>query len=288
MNPDSFAKLNQFDSVSILEDRKFAVLFKGRAGAGKSTAALSFPGPHYIVTADLNDETNREGALDGKLFGGAHIGRGEWGHYADIIVPAVVNRRVQVENKETGEWIPAQTIVVDSISFLAQICMHDIVGNNDRTQRDYGRLLDRLQDTTASMLSARKPMRNQKNEITHPGYNIVFTCHLRDLTDTEGNVLSVAPDIDGQFRGRIDACFDYTLLCKSEMKTSLVEIPGGGKRAEKSKQFTLYAAAPDAKTECKGGRLPAELIIEEGQSVYDRLNETWKVGVPSNASDETK
>ena len=48
------------DLIATPEQSAISVLFKGKPGAGKTSAALSFPGPILYIQCDPNTETVRK------------------------------------------------------------------------------------------------------------------------------------------------------------------------------------------------------------------------------------
>ncbi|MBK25968.1 MAG: hypothetical protein CME70_18345 [Halobacteriovorax sp.] len=261
----SFEKLQTFDA-STMVDSRISLLAKGPSGSGKTTLALSFPEPIFLIYADVNRDTVRRLAVDGgrDIKG---IAVNEWNEYQTQIVPQIISRRIE-----------ASTIVVDSISFLAQVMWRDLQGSRSHlTQQDFGTGLRRLSETTRDIMATSIPRGD------HPGYHIVFTTHVRDVTSEQGALLKVSPNIMGQFKDQIEAYFDYAVLTNSEMVSSTKKV-NEKTVAVRSTQYKIITSPPDRYNTCKGGNLPPEIVISEGGSPFDEMNKTWKLGVSTNVS----
>jgi hypothetical protein len=106
----------------------------------------------------------------------------------------------------------------------------------------------------------------------HPGYNIVFTSRIRENTDEKGNLVDPGYQccMWGQFKDHIESFFNYILLCEASNTTA----KGSTKPI---RQFKIYSVPPNRYHTCSGGELPPEIIVPEGKSAFDLLNEYWKV-----------
>lgn len=264
----SLDKLRVFNAETMVDSR-ISLLAKGLSGSGKTSLACSFPEPVFVVYADVNRDTVRRMAIDqGRdIFG---VAVDAWHEYHNQVVPEIAARKVK-----------ASTIVVDSISFLAQIMWADLQGTRAHlTQQDFGTGLRRLGETTRDMVAATMPRGD------HPGYHMVFTTHLRDVTNEQGALLKVSPLIMGQFKDQLEAYFDYAVLTSAEMLTKTEKVNGVTK-AVHSRQFKVITSPPDRYNTCKGGNLPAEILISDGSLAFDEMNKTWKLGTPATAETQS-
>jgi hypothetical protein len=241
-----------------MRDARLSVLLKGASGSAKTETALSFPDPIRVIYTDVNRETVRKAIARGVKIEGTAVRT--WSEYSDQIVPTLVSRKFE-----------GNTIVVDTVDFLSALMWKDIEGTKARLAiQDFGTGLRRLSETTRALVSLTLP------EGDHPGYHVVFTSHLKDVSDDSGALLKVAPAIMGQFANQIEDYFDYVLLMQSEL-ASKVETVNGVTKNVKSKQFKIWSVPPDRYHTCKGGDMPAELIVPQGTKAFDLLNEYWKV-----------
>jgi hypothetical protein len=259
-NP-AFNNLTRFHAGNIAESR-LSVLLKGVSGSGKTHASLTFPEPILSIYADVNRETMRRSIDSGVQVEGLAIDN--WADYSSVVMPEIVNRKVQ-----------AATIVVDTIDFLADLMWRNIQGTKHALAiQDFGTGLRRLGETTRDLVASTIPRGD------HPGYHIVVCSHLKDVSDDGGALLKIAPAIMGQFANTIEDYFDYVLLCRGELTTSVEKDPSGRTRSVKAKQYKILSVPPDRYHTCKGGGLPPELVIPEGARAFDILNEYWKVQSP--------
>jgi hypothetical protein len=264
----SLDNLRRF-SADTMVDSRVSLLAKGPSGSGKTTLACSFPEPVFMVYADVNRDTVRRMAVDqGRDISGVPVEA--WNEYQNDVVPEIAARKLD-----------AATIVVDSISFLAQIMWANIQGTRAHlTQQDFGTGLRRLSETTRDMVAATMPRGD------HPGYHVIFTTHLRDVTTEGGALLKVSPLIMGQFKDQLEAYFDYAVLTSAEMLTTTEKVNGQTK-AVRSRQFKVITTPPDRYNTCKGGDLSPEIIIADGASAFDEMNKTWKLGTPTEPETST-
>ncbi len=237
-----------------LTNPKVSLLLKGDSGTGKTHTALGFPGPIYTAYADVNRATLRNFMRADATIGGASVP--SWDPFAKEFVPAVINRT-----------IPAATLIIDTIDMIAEMLIAKIKGTRAGLEiRDWGTVHDSLADVTKSLASATAPRGD------HPGYNVVFTAHLRDVTDDKGALLRRVPGFSGGFANKIEAYFDYVFLCTAREVSKEVN-----RKAVRSKEFTLHTVSPDRYNSCKGGALPPQITVAENDCAFDMLNEYWKL-----------
>ena len=247
--------LQTFGSSQPPSVARLSVLLKGHSGSAKTETALSFPGPIHLIYTDVNRETVRKA-----IARGVEIAR-RMLEEASGVMPPIFNREVK-----------ASTIVVDTYDFLVELMWRDIEGSRNKLAiQDYGTGLRRQSETTRQLVSCTMPQGD------HPGYNVVFTSHLKDVTDDTGSLLKVTPAIMGQFANKLEDYFDYVLLLQGEMASSVQQV-GGVSKSVKTKQFKIWSVPPDRYNTCKGGGMPAELIVPEGTNAFAMLDEHWKTG----------
>jgi len=147
----------------------------------------------------------------------------------------------------------------------------DIEGTRGKlTMQDFGTGLRRMGEATRALVSLTLPYKD------HPGYHVVFTSHLKDQTDDSGSLLKIGPALMGQFANQIEDYFDYVLLMQAEMVAKIEQVNGVTKSVP-SKQFKIWSIPPDRYHTCKGGDMPAEMVVPNGGKAFELLNEWWKV-----------
>lgn len=248
------------------KDRKISVLLKGTSGTGKSQLAHLFPPPVFSVYTDPNRRTVMDLKAAGREIDARRVT--EWPQFSRFIVPAVVNRQ-----------IPASSIVVDTWDFLFAQMIEDIRGSRPMMQiQDWGTVLSRANESVLSLVSATAPWKD------HPGYNIIFTCHTKKITDDKGNITEIAPAIQGQFKDSLEAFFDVVLICDKDFRT----FPRKEGPSEKKRVFLLRSVPLDPRVEtCKStANWPPVIQIEAGQSGYELLKDYWNPN--QNRPDGTK
>jgi hypothetical protein len=103
-------------------------------------------------------------------------------------------------------------------------------------------------------------------------YNVVATCHLKDVYQKEGDspvLQKVGLGLTGGFKDSCEALFDNVWLCVQGTKTTVVD----GKAA-KTKVWRYHTVAPDRYHYCKSIEgLPNVIEIEEGGSLYAAIQE---------------
>ncbi len=241
-----------------------SVLLKGVSGSGKTRTALSFPEPILVLYADVNRETVRTVAKSGTNLKTIPIE--SWTQYENQIIPCIAERKLGIVNEDGTQWEP-RTIVLDTFDFLSDLLWREIQGNRDQLQiPDYGKGLRRMANTTRELIYSTTPRAG------HPGYHVVVCSHVKDITDDGGNLVKVSPAVMGQFKDQIEDYFDYVLLCESEV-ASKVE----GAKVTKARRFKIHAAPPNRYHTCKGGALPTELDVPEGDSAFTILNKHLEI-----------
>ena len=233
------------------EEAKLSVLFKGKPGGGKTSAALSFPGPILYIQCDPNTETVRKHS-DATLH---RVVVPDWKSFNSHVRPTFRDRKWLSDNG-------IKTVVIDSWSFLSMLMVDQLSGSDGKMQmQDWGQLLHRQKDTLKELIWLTVP------DGEHEAVNVVVTCHTKENTDDEGRIQSIGLSIQGQFKDAMEAYFDYALICENASKNKAVS----GK-VESSQEFIIHAAPPPKQT-TKGGSLPGQMVVPHGGSAYSVLNE---------------
>ena len=241
-----FAKLPRLDPT----ESKRTVLLKGLSGSGKTESALSFPGPLTVIHTDRNFATLNAAVARGVKVDPIPVS--SWKDYEQVIVPAIANRELD-----------CQTVVVDTVDFLLDLMWREIQGTRSKlTQPDWGTGLTQASQTTFSITSAAHAVPGRRS------YNIVFNCHLKNVTNEDGGLVRIAPALKGAFEAAIENYFDYVLLLEAGVTTTIVGTPPV---AKKDRKFIVYTVPPTPLHTCKGGSLPAEVVIPNGRGLYETL-----------------
>lgn len=267
--PTDFASLPRVNAGNLeTEDPNKSILFTGFSGGGKTRSSLSAPGPIVTVYADANRETARDAAVLRKDI--EIMPLTTWADYEDVFVPTVRNRKVE----EYLGLDSVRTIVVDTISSLAGELVAETQGSRSALAiQDWGTILRKLSTTTRDLVNTTRPTKD------HPGYNIIFNTHLNEKEDN-GNLLGYKPAIMGQFAGKLPAFFDYVFLCEAQLVAENKTVDGKLK-AVKVRQHKLYTVPPSHLYFCKGSsKLPPEIIIKDGEFVWDILSKYWDHKTP--------
>jgi hypothetical protein len=241
------------EKVNNIQDAGLSLFLKGPSGSGKTEGALSLPNPTYLVYTDVNLATVRSAMKRGLAIDFDNCT--SWSNYQHKFIPRVHNRQIK-----------AATIVVDTIDFLADMMWREIQGGKPRlSMSDFGTGLSNLMSTTYTLASATLPVKN------HPGYNVVVTSHLKDVTDEGGALLKVTPAIMGAFKDKVEDFFDHVYLCEAGVKTEVIE-----NTAVKTRQFKVYTVDPNRFNTCKAPpSMPPEIIIPVGKSLFEVCNDYW-------------
>jgi hypothetical protein len=237
--------------------RNVTVFAKGPPGGGKTELSMGFPGPILTIQCDANEETVSKAKIRGA---NVRVASAEtWATFESVFVPRIADRKLGY----TDGWEP-RTIVVDPYSSISQELVEEIGAGRQLQIQDWGKILRRQQGVIRDLVFASVPRGD------HPGYHIVVCSHLVDVTDDKGNIQKISPRIPGQFKDVIEKDFDYVVLCQCETVSKVV-----GGTVTKSRQFKVYTAPPDRYHTCKGGDLPPEIEIPNGESAFGIMNKWW-------------
>jgi hypothetical protein len=232
-------------------ESKESIGYQGPSGTAKTHNLLTWPTPIKIAYFDKNLKTVAEAVkagLDAEIF----------------IFDTAVEFENEFVRKVRQREFDAQTIGVDTFDFMAAMVQREIQGSKARmTQPDWGTFLNRLRVIANDLTGAAAPLGDK------PSYNIVFNYHLTDVTN-DGNLVRVAPKIQGGFKDELESYLDTILHCTSQISSTAVKQPGGGTKMVPSKQFVCHSVPPNPFITCKGGGLPPTLAGD-----YPTLRKAW-------------
>lgn len=181
--------------------------------------------------------------------------------------------------KDFQEWVrladarelPGRTLAVDSFGFLSDRLVAETAGPDGAvTIPQWGRIKDQNWTELMKLLGCTQP------KGSHPGYHVVVSTHLTDVTDDKGNLVKVRPAISGSFKDTFGRCFDSVFISRSKAERAVE----AGKLVVKPTQYMLLTAPPDQYHTCgdgiggKGGRkrLPSEV-----ENTFPALCRAWGV-----------
>lgn len=242
-------------------------LFKGPPGSGKTEIAHSIEGPTFSSYADTNKDTlvtirQRRPDIDSRQVN-------KWSDFEQVLLPAIVNRRLPVDN-----------IIVDTWSFLYATLIKQCSGTHKDSRQDWGDVLDKAMQAMNLLVSSTTTTAN------HPGYNIIVTCHTKKFVDEKGNVTGIGPVIQGQFIDRFEAFFDYVLVCEKVIKLVPPTTPDGKGTYVPQTIYKVHTISPNFTLENAKAppHWPRTFEIPEGKSGWDQIKRYWN----SSAAEEQK
>lgn len=221
------------------------VLIAGNPGAGKTLVSSTWPSPFYA---------SAEGGL--MSIADRDIPYSEVRSISDLLkIKTALDQPAHLIENLFG--FPIETVVVDTIDEIQRILIRERL---EETKRDALALGD--WGYIAEQMAA--IVRGFRNLNLH----VVFTCHLKEVTDNDTGRVSYKPQMQGGFTDQIAAQVDLALLLKSTTRTEIVD----GK-AEKITRRVLQTN-PDLQYEWikdRSGKLPTELEIDF-QTDYERIS----------------
>jgi len=243
-----------------LGESRESIGYKGPSGTAKTTNAASWPQPQVWAMFDKNLKTIRE-LIKGGLKAEVMI-FDTFAEFENNFVRPALHRELQ-----------ANTLVVDTVDFMAGMLLRDIQGTKIRlAMGDWGTILNKLRSVCSDLTSTTAYLADK------PSYNLVLNYHLMDVTNDDGALLKTAPKIPGQFKDELEAYLDTVLYCTSQITSAPVKQPSGGTKLVNQKQFLCHTVPPNPFITCKGGGLPPTI-----EGTYSVLREHWnrKEGVPA-------
>lgn len=178
-----------------------SILLKGFAKCGKSHNTLHLPGKTIVVAADPNTDTLEKVRLE-RPDDIVAVDIRDWKDFDPGFINLVKNRELDFEN-----------IVIDSIDFLYAKLIDKIQGHKAKLGFDeWAEALNAQRRLTFELVSACRPQSGKRN------YNLVATAHLHAQTNAEGGLVAYETAIQGSFRSKIEAYFDFILIADKETK----------------------------------------------------------------------
>lgn len=235
----------------------FAIAVAGLEKTGKTHFICSMPEEVSVAFTDPNRATAEGFMRDGHKINLYLIGN--WAEFQEWVRMAVARE------------LPGRTLAVDSYGFVAdRLVAATSDANGAVTIPQWGRIKDQHWTELMKLLSCTQPTAN------HPGYHVVVSTHLTDVTDEKGNLVKVRPAIQGSFRDTFNRCFDSVFISKALSERAIVD----GKLQVKPTRYVLLSVPPDQYHACgdgiggKGGRkrLPAEV-----ENTFPALCQAWGV-----------
>lgn len=221
-------------------------LVLGDPGSGKTLISSTFPNPLYA---------SAEGGLMS---------------IADRDIPYVEIRSsdhlMQIKNSldqdpETRAEIlgfPVDTVVIDTIDEVQKILVAErlkATKNSAMQLQDWGWLSEQM----------RAIIRGFRNM----PINVVFTCHLKEVTDGDTGRVSYAPGLQGSIANDIAGYVDLSLLLRT---TSVNEMVDGKLVPVQKRQLITVPSLQYQFLKDRSGKLPREMDVNF-EDDYDRINE---------------
>lgn len=235
-------------------------LIAGNPGAGKTLISSTWPSPFYASA-----EGGLMSVADRSL------------PYTDIrkISDLLALKTVLAQSKEavTEQFgFPVETVVVDTIDEIQRILIRERL---EETKRDALALGD--WNYLAEQMGA--IVRGFRNLHMH----VIFTCHVKEVTDSDTGRVSYKPQMQGSFSDQIAAQVDLALLLRTATKTEIVD-----NKPEKVTRRILQTY-PDTMYEWikdRSGKLPKEIDVDF-HTDFARINE-WIFGNVHLDEEKTK
>lgn len=155
-------KLSDYSPTS-----KFFCIFKGEPGSGKSIAAASFPEPFFLD-------------LDGRIKSVATFYRADPAKLAKIEYDRFTNFfRIKEKLKELKTRCPYKTIVVDSLTALADIIIRQmIMEKGDSGKKVGGQRVASIEDYGGEAAGLMEVIDSLREIYDNHGANIILTAHV--------------------------------------------------------------------------------------------------------------
>lgn len=222
------------------------VLICGAPGAGKTLLSSTWPNPFYA-------------SAEGGLMSIADRGI----PYTDVrtisdllMIKTVLDSKKEVIEETLG--FPVETVVIDTIDEIQRILIRERleeIGKDTLAFPDWNFVSEQM----AAIV------RGFRNLPMH----VIFTCHLKEVSDNETGRTFYKPQIQGGYGDQISANVDLALLLKTTTKTEMID-----NKAEKVTRRILQTV-PDLAHEWikdRSGKLPSEIEIDF-QTDFERIND---------------
>jgi hypothetical protein len=227
--------------------RYIKALLCGESGSGKTLTASTWPNPFYA---------SAEGGL--MSIADRNI------PYAEIrSSPDLLKIKMLMEDSEMrNEYLkfPVETVVIDTIDEIQRILVRERLeetGQETMKLQDWGWLSEQM----ASII---RGFRNLP-------MNVVFTCHVKEVTDSDTGKVTFKPGLQGAIADQITGMVDLSLLLKSTTST-VIENNQPVKVVHRALQ-----TVPDYHHQWikdRSGKLPSDFVInfkDDFQRIHDLI-----------------
>lgn len=166
---------------------------------------------------------------------------------------------------------PVDTIVIDTIDEIQRILVTERLREKQQSAmqlQDWGWLKDQM--TTL--------MRGFRNIPIH----VVFTCHIKEVTDNSTGAMHYKPDLQGGFSDQVAGYVDLSLLISTKVEKEIV-----GNKLE-DVEYRSLVSAPNSKypfLKDRSGKLPSSLEVNFKDD-FSRINSLIFENVDLKASVE--
>lgn len=176
---------------------------------------------------------------------------------ADLVaLRSTLSQAPKVRNEILG--VPVQTVVLDTIDEIQAIAIDEILRREKKDAlaiQDWGKVAD-------EMKAVIRGFRNLD-------MNVIFTCHLKLVTDEDSGRSWYAPGLQGQIADKIPGYVDLSLLIRSVTVTQ-----AGAKGSEKVTKRILESSPTKQYPFLKdrSGKLPVDFTVNF-EDDYERIND---------------
>lgn len=259
------------------DSKRTSVLMFGVPKAGKTENATQFPKPLAIATGPNTGTLERHSV--------PYITPLDWGGgfqgFVTRVLPVLKDRQAHtlIKGAEPGD---VETIIVDELNNLLTLNVDEVIGRDpgrELRQADFGRINAAAHQTLRDLASLKSPKYNATTGEWLPRYNVVCTCHLKDVNDAKGNLVRVAPFIFGQTRDLVGSFFDFIFLLARELVAAPIV---AGQPVTRRTEYVAYTAPPDPTMTRLGlggaiaGNLPGRLVLSSPDTLYNAIQAQLK------------
>ncbi len=221
-------------------------LITGNPGAGKTLVSSTFPNPLYA---------NVEGGL--MSIADRKIPFVNVEGMDDIIsIKNVLSQDKKVREKILG--FPVDTVVIDTIDEVQNLMIQELLIREKKAKmaiQDWGKVAD-------EMKALIRGFRNLD-------MNVVFTCHLKTMTDEEDGRSWYAPGLAGQMADKIPGMVDLSLMIHT---AEVVEVTKEGTKKVDKRLIESYPTKQYPFLKDRSGKLPHSFEVNFHDD-YARIQE---------------
>lgn len=217
----------------------------GPAGAGKTLWSSTFPGAVFASA-----ESGLMSVASRKL------------KYADVASPADVKELISMLSQDEAVrdkmfGVPVKTLVVDTMDEVQKLFIQERLRAKKLEALDmqgWGWLGEQIRAVLRSLRNL--PM------------NVVFTCHLKEVTDNESGQVFFKPALQGAVGDEIANYMDLALLLRSRVKTVVV---GDQSKRVAERYLQTYPDAQHTWIKDRSGQLESEVPVNFTDD-YERIH----------------